>query len=278
MFNKDRFSNILNNIATLHYNNNIAEFARSVPFDRTYASKCINKRLVSPPTPKILKKIAEASNGLTTYNELMRVCGYLDEDINISMTSDLELSPDEEELLKQILEDYKIQLENGNHFFELKPYINELPLKEQTKMQLAFNRNPFNVSSLVRKNNDKTLDVVIAEKIFEQDIDKLSKFDLDKEQLIDIKNVLVYPSDNYYSKEIQIDEYVLNTFGKNTDLYEIITNIYEDIEFTKKKLKNILTNCDKLEYDKILNLSGFNYMEFEEVEKYIDYLISKRNK
>ena len=82
MFDKYRFSNILNNIVVLLYHNNIAEFARKVPFDRTYASKCINKRLDSPPTPKILKKIADVSGGFTSYEELMEVCGYIESQSN----------------------------------------------------------------------------------------------------------------------------------------------------------------------------------------------------
>ncbi len=76
MFNKENFSKIINAIVSNNYNNNIAEFARAVPFDRTYASKYLNKRLASAPPPRKLQKIANASKGLTTYNELMQICGY----------------------------------------------------------------------------------------------------------------------------------------------------------------------------------------------------------
>ena len=77
MFNKENFSKIINAIVSNNYNNNIAEFARAVPFDRTYASKYLNKRLASAPPPRKLQKIANASKGLTTYNELMQICGYI---------------------------------------------------------------------------------------------------------------------------------------------------------------------------------------------------------
>lgn len=76
MFHKEKFGTIINMIVLKHYNNNKAEFARTINYDRTYVSKWINNHLSSPPTPKVLEKIANASKGLTTYDELMEVCGY----------------------------------------------------------------------------------------------------------------------------------------------------------------------------------------------------------
>ena len=40
--------------------------------------------LNSPPSPKILKKIANVSEGITTYQELMQICGYINEEFSIS--------------------------------------------------------------------------------------------------------------------------------------------------------------------------------------------------
>lgn len=76
MFNKEKFSNILSKINNEY--NNMSEFANTANFDRTYISKYINKRLSNPPTPKILKGIAVASKEITTYEELMYICGYAD--------------------------------------------------------------------------------------------------------------------------------------------------------------------------------------------------------
>lgn len=73
-FDKEKFSNILYKISTLY--SNTSEFARQVDFDRSYISKYIHKKLNNPPTPKILKEIASASKGITTYEELMNICGY----------------------------------------------------------------------------------------------------------------------------------------------------------------------------------------------------------
>ena len=54
---------------------------------RSYLSRAINEKLDNPPTPKILSKIAKASNGITTYEELMNICGYylLMEDVSFSL-------------------------------------------------------------------------------------------------------------------------------------------------------------------------------------------------
>lgn len=74
MFNQDKFSNILSKINSTY--STMTEFGQKASFDRTYISKYINKKLENPPTPKILEKIASASNGITTYENLMVICGY----------------------------------------------------------------------------------------------------------------------------------------------------------------------------------------------------------
>lgn len=76
MFDKIRFANIISNINSTY--STMTEFAKIANFDRTYISKYINQKLDNPPTPKILKKIADASKGVTTYDELMETCGYID--------------------------------------------------------------------------------------------------------------------------------------------------------------------------------------------------------
>lgn len=77
MFDKNKFSKILKQINETY--NSMTEFAQKASFDRTYISKYINLKLDNPPTPKILEKIANSSNGITTYGELMKMCGYIKE-------------------------------------------------------------------------------------------------------------------------------------------------------------------------------------------------------
>lgn len=75
MFNKKDFANVLQRISETY--SSISEFAEKSDVNRTYLSKYINMKLDNPPTPKILEKIANASNNITTYNELMVICGYM---------------------------------------------------------------------------------------------------------------------------------------------------------------------------------------------------------
>ena len=77
MFDKLKFSQILNKINYTF--DTMTEFSEKSDVNRTYLSQYINQKLDSPPSPKVLMKIANASNGLVSYNELMKICGYLEE-------------------------------------------------------------------------------------------------------------------------------------------------------------------------------------------------------
>lgn len=76
MFNKYKFSKILNNIYKTY--NNQREFAEATGVNRAYLSQYINQKLDNPPSPKVLEKIADASKGLIDYIDLMQICGYID--------------------------------------------------------------------------------------------------------------------------------------------------------------------------------------------------------
>ena len=73
-FDKEKFSIILKNISSLY--DNQREFAKKADVNRTYISRYINLNIKNPPTPKVLERIAESSKGITTYEELMDICGY----------------------------------------------------------------------------------------------------------------------------------------------------------------------------------------------------------
>lgn len=57
MFDKEKFSNIIQNISS--YYKNSTEFSETAEVNRTYISKYINKKLDNPPSPDILRKIAD---------------------------------------------------------------------------------------------------------------------------------------------------------------------------------------------------------------------------
>lgn len=75
MFNKNKFALILKNINDTYSSQR--DFSKKSEINRTYLSQYMNMKLEDPPKPKILKKLAENSNGITTYNELMQTCGYI---------------------------------------------------------------------------------------------------------------------------------------------------------------------------------------------------------
>ena len=76
MFNIVDFANILKKINSLYENQ--TQFANASGVNRTYLSQYMNLKLDTPPSPKILKGIANASKGLTTYDDLMKICDYID--------------------------------------------------------------------------------------------------------------------------------------------------------------------------------------------------------
>ncbi len=77
MFNKNKFALILQEIKETYKSQE--DFSEKSGIGRTYISQYMNMKIDKPPLPKILEKIAEASKGITTYNELMTVCGYIED-------------------------------------------------------------------------------------------------------------------------------------------------------------------------------------------------------
>lgn len=76
MFDKIKFAKIIKEISNTY--DNQRDFSKKSEINRTYLSQYMNMKLDEPPKPKLLKKLANASNGLTNYNELMNICGYSD--------------------------------------------------------------------------------------------------------------------------------------------------------------------------------------------------------
>jgi len=75
MFDKSRFSQILKNINETY--DSQRDFSKRSGINRTYLSQYMNLKLEDPPKPKILEKLSHSSHGITTYEELMNVCGYI---------------------------------------------------------------------------------------------------------------------------------------------------------------------------------------------------------
>lgn len=113
MFNAQLFSNMLKNI--VFYYDSIRDFSKASGFNRTSLSEYIRCKVKNPPSPEVLKKIADNSNGTVSYIELMQICGYLTEEDIIEINSNKVEYDDK----------YCIDLEISN-FEELKEQLNEL--------------------------------------------------------------------------------------------------------------------------------------------------------
>ena len=132
MFYKEDFANIIKKIKN-EYDSQM-EFSEKTGVGRTYLSQYMNMKLDKPPKPTILKKISDNSKGVTTYEELMEVCGYIEvkdrsfdfekklKELNEKITklkieyNDLNLNNEE----NLIIEDYNQQDELlKNNFYEI---------------------------------------------------------------------------------------------------------------------------------------------------------------
>lgn len=114
MFNKEEFSKILLRIQA-NYNNQ-EDFAKYSGIGRTSISQYINCKIEIPPKPHLLEKIAQASHGVTNYNELLWVCGY-----------------------KQMIDEYSLLI-NGDlryldKLFEDRELENEVKIQELNKLK-----------------------------------------------------------------------------------------------------------------------------------------------
>jgi len=157
MFNKETFSQILIRIYKTY--NNQRDFADAAEVNRAYLSQYMNGKLENPPTPKILVKIANASHGLTTYEELMTICGHIKENdldsylsgmlgltdqdmINFDTAlKDIHLTDAEEKIYQNIIEEMRNETVHNNKEYKLditKHIINE-DSESQAKIIKALN-------------------------------------------------------------------------------------------------------------------------------------------
>lgn len=88
MFDKIKFAKILSDINNSY--DTMTEFAQKSGVNRTYLSQYINQKLDAPPSPKVLMKIARNSKGITTYDSLMNICGFLTYNRDFSKTENAE--------------------------------------------------------------------------------------------------------------------------------------------------------------------------------------------
>ena len=155
MFNLKKFAEILLKISATYENQR--DFSRKSSVNRTYISEYINEKIFFPPTPKTLMKLANASNGVTTYDELMYVCGYWDNankisqmvaqkifDKNLQNIEKLGYCDSQVEDLRDILVNrketaYSIEYQISKYAMNCPANDAEIELEERTKVLLEIN-------------------------------------------------------------------------------------------------------------------------------------------
>lgn len=128
MFNKEKFSEILLNIVNQY--ESISDFANTSKVGRSYLSKYINGKISSPPSPKVLNKIANYSKGLITYEELMIICGHINStasihNINLDILKILNdektkiyksLNKNDQKIFNSLIKDFNLSILNNENF------------------------------------------------------------------------------------------------------------------------------------------------------------------
>ncbi|WP_051412184.1 helix-turn-helix domain-containing protein [Halonatronum saccharophilum] len=74
MFNASKFRSLIEQARGDRSN---SEYARESNVSRTYISQAINESLEKPPSPEILKNLANVAQNNVTYEQLMDAAGYL---------------------------------------------------------------------------------------------------------------------------------------------------------------------------------------------------------
>ena len=74
MFNQKKFRDILEKARNNRTNE---EYARQSGVSRPYISAYMNLRRDDPPSPEVIKRLAEAAHNGVTYDDLMEAAGYI---------------------------------------------------------------------------------------------------------------------------------------------------------------------------------------------------------
>lgn len=77
MFDKDKFSLLIEKALG---DRTTTEYSNQSGVNRTYISKFLNKGVNNPPSPEILRRLADAAHNDVTYEDLMKAAGYIEKD------------------------------------------------------------------------------------------------------------------------------------------------------------------------------------------------------
>lgn len=184
MFDKNKFAKILKNINDTYESQR--EFSKKSDINRTYLSQYMNMKLDEPPKPKLLEKLAVSSHGVTTYAELMEVCGYV-ESLSYKDLKDKELNKNKSVLYNRGFSQSQI---DKITYYCMKTYTGKDPqFQKDTKDFEEFLKtlSPEDVEFVINFNTNIALNVAkqynnLADKtqaIYDKSNDLISKYDFD---------------------------------------------------------------------------------------------------
>ena len=112
------------------------EMARKSEITSSYLSKLLAQKYEEPPSPKILRKIADNSNGIISYMDLLKICGYIDMHTLFDYCNDIFIKM-EHSNINNNLEDIK------EKFFDIINENNDSDIKniENKKVKVVENAN-----------------------------------------------------------------------------------------------------------------------------------------
>lgn len=160
MFDKSKFAQILKNISETY--DSQRDFSKKSEINRTYLSQYMNMKLDEPPKPKILKKLADSSNGIISYNELMEICGYINDDYFMKLQYLKDKNKASQEYYLNKLVEYDMSKDEEQIYDDLIDIINISKLENLSETDLNNELNSYfnNMDYINNKSKQKILNKI----------------------------------------------------------------------------------------------------------------------
>jgi len=240
-YDRKKFIKILEKIKSTY--SSLNEMADKSEITSSYLSKIMSSKYEEPPSPKILRGIAKASHDITTYMELMYICGYIDKRdifeysnsvftsdsiINCIRKSEIFDTVEAEEII------HKLEQEDYNYFYKkLEAMPENLKLKFFNTMEKKIDKySESEIKYAELKINNKAIEIPILEN-FVQDmlIKKNKKIKLNMKK--DIPTNFIYFANKYIKKEYDYIALIIKDNSMNLKLKKediILIQLQEDLK------------------------------------------------
>lgn len=266
MFDKCEFANIIKNISETYENQR--DFSKKTGINRTYLSKYMNMRLEDPPKPNILKRLADNSNSTIKYNDLMKICGYVE---NTNTVFDTFSS-----IVLSLLNPIKVKrvLNNFSYFctYSVKSYKDFLSSDFYHDNKTIKNFTDVYLFSDFLKLHDLLVSILVENSIIECiELDYLSN---NMELLLPNNTRFKFVNLNNDSL-LSMEKFVNNLLGELFDLYDkyYLNNVPMEEEY--KKQFDTEDDFRFASYNGI-DTEGLDEKDIEEINAFIEFIKNKK--